>query len=114
MFAQVIHGGTAAETREELNEFVKEELVPALQDEPGFAGTLSLYDKHGEGMMIVLWDTKEQAALPPGERCAALQKALSGMLALSTRPDESATIWEVGAKVVHTGSSRRLTGEPSL
>ena len=114
MFAQVIQGGTATETRGELNDFVREELVPALQDEPGFAGTLSLFDKRGDGMMVMLWDTEEQAGLPPSKRCPALQKALSGMSALSTRSDEPATIWEVGAKVLHTGSSRRLTGEPAL
>jgi hypothetical protein len=114
MFAQVIQGGTATETRGELNDFVREVLVPALQDEPGFAGTLSLFDRRGDGMMIMLWDTQEQAELPTDKRCAALQKALSGMSALSTRSDAPATIWEVGAKVVHTGSSRRLTGEPAL
>jgi len=114
MFAQVIQGGTATETRDELNNLVREELIPALQEEPGFAGALSLFDKRGDRIIIVLWDTEEQARLAAGERGRALLRAVSGMSALSTRQDGPPTIWEVGAKVVHTGSSRRLTGEPSL
>jgi len=114
MFAQVICGGTATETCDELNDLVREELIPALQEEPGFAGALSLFDQRGERMMIVLWDTEEQARRAAGERTRALMKAESGISALSSRHDEPPTIWEVGAKVVHTGSSRRLTGEPSL
>jgi hypothetical protein len=114
MFAQVIRGETATETRGELNNLVREGLIPALQDEPGFAGALSLFDQRGKGMMIVLWDTEDQARRPSDERGGALPGVLSDMAALSTRPDEPATIWEVGCKVVHMGSSRRLTGEPSL
>ena len=114
MFAQVIRGETATETRDELNHLVREGLIPALQDEPGFAGALSLFDERGKGMMIVLWDTEDQARRPSDERGGALSGVLSDMAALSTRSDEPATIWQVGCKVVHMGSSRRLTGEPSL
>jgi hypothetical protein len=114
MFAQVIQGGTATKTRDELNALVREGLIPALQDEPGFAGALSLFDRRGDGLMILLWDTEEQARRPSGERGGALLDAMSDIAALSTGPDEPDTVWEVGAKVVHTGSSRRLTGEPSL
>ena len=114
MFAQVIRGETATETRGELNALVRDGLIPALQDEPGFAGALSLFDQSGKGMMIVLWDTEDQARRPSDERGRALPGVLSDMAVLSKRPDEPATIWEVGCKVVHMGSSRRLTGEPSL
>jgi hypothetical protein len=64
MFAQVIRGETATEACDELNAVVREELIPALQDEPGFAGALSLFDRRGDAMMIVLWDTEEQARRP--------------------------------------------------
>jgi len=114
MFAQVIQGETATETRDELNALVRDGLIPALQDEPGFAGALSLFDRSGGGMMIVLWDTEDQARRPSEDRGGVLQDVLSDMAALSTLPNDLATIWEVGCKVVHMGSSRRLTGEPSL
>ena len=51
MYAQVIEGGTTAELRTEMDRIVTAELIPALRDEPGFAGALNLADyEGGEGL----------------------------------------------------------------
>ena len=45
MYAQLIEGGTTPPRRSEMDRIVTGELVPALQDEPGFAGALNIVDR---------------------------------------------------------------------
>jgi hypothetical protein len=115
MFAQVIQGGTTRDKRAEMDALVTEGLIPALQEEPGFAGALNLVDQDtGQEMMIVLWETEEQARLPASRRGLPYLRVLADITDLSTGIRSPISVWEVGVKVVHTGSSRRLAGEPSI
>ena len=68
MYAQVIQGGTTPDARERMNHIVTDEMIPALEAEPGFAGALNLADPtDGNGMMVVLWETEIQARRALGE-----------------------------------------------
>ena len=65
MYAQVIEGGTLPERRTEMDRIVTDQLIPALEAEPGYAGALNLVDREsGDAMMVVLWDEEAQALRP--------------------------------------------------
>ena len=62
MYAQVIEGGTTPDRRDAMDRIVTDELIPALEAEPGFAGAMNVVDRDsGDAMMIVLWETEVQA-----------------------------------------------------
>ena len=62
MYAQVIEGGTTPERRDAMDRIVTDEMIPALEAEPGFAGAMNVVDRtSGNAMMIVLWNTEAQA-----------------------------------------------------
>lgn len=98
MWAQVIQGGTTPEQRDEMDRLVREELIPALEKEPGFVGSLNLEDReNGHGMMIMVWETREQAAAPPPLWGDDFRKAVADIMAISTGERAPAAIWEVNA-----------------
>ena len=100
MFAQVVQGGTTLERRAEMDQLVVEEMIPALQNELGFAGAMNLVDREtGNGMMIVLWETKEQAERPLPDYGPGFLKALAHIAAISTGNRAPVAVWEVNAKV---------------
>jgi hypothetical protein len=71
-----------------MHRIVADELMPALRDEPGFAGALTLVNPHtAEGMTIVLWQSAEQA-----------QRTL-GLAGTSTRDHQPTSVWEVSLRV---------------
>lgn len=99
MYAQVVQGGTTLAKRAEMDRIVLEDLIPALQQEPGFRDALNLVDREsGNGMMIILWDTKEQAERPLPEYGSAFLKALAEITAISTGNRAPISVWEVNAK----------------
>ena len=101
MFAQVIEGGTTAERRSEMDAIVREELIPALHEEPGFTGALNLVNRDsGEAMMIVLWETRGQAELPIGDRGPAFLRALGSIVTISTGQRRPISTWDVNAQVM--------------
>jgi hypothetical protein len=56
MYAQLVEGGTTSDRRAEMDRIVTDELIPALEAEPGYAGAMNLVNaSSGEGVMIVLW-----------------------------------------------------------
>ncbi len=63
MYARVTPNRTSDPSkREEVLRLVDENVVPALQQMPGFKGYLALYDEHsGRGLAVTLWETKDQA-----------------------------------------------------
>ena len=100
MFAQVVQGGTTLEKRAEMDRIVNEEMIPALRDEPGFAGALNLVDRRtGNGMMIVLWETEEQANRPLPDYGPGFLKALAQIAAISTGNRQPMSVWDVNARV---------------
>ena len=99
MYAQVVEGGAAPEQRAEMDRIVHEQLVPALEREPGFAGALNLVDREtGNAMMISLWETEEQAALPPQDRDVAFLRALAAIAAVSSGQRRPIAVFEVNAR----------------
>jgi hypothetical protein len=98
MWAQIIQGGASPEQRDEMDRLVQEELIPALEKEPGFVGALNLEDReNGHGMMIMVWETREQAAAPPPMWGDELRKAVTDIMEISTGERAPAAIWEVNA-----------------
>jgi hypothetical protein len=99
MYAQLIEGGTTPERRAAMDRLVTDEMVPALEDEPGFAGALNLVDRDsGEAMMIVLWETEAQAGRALAEYGGAFLKALAGIAAISTGTRRPISVWRVNAR----------------
>ena len=100
MYAQLIEGGTTPENRTEMDRIVTGEMLPALEQEPGFAGALNVVDRSsGDAMMLVLWDTEAQARRALGEYGGAFLKALAGVAAISTGTRRPISVWEVNARV---------------
>jgi hypothetical protein len=99
MYAQLIQGGTTPERRPEMDRIVTDDLVPALHEEPGFAGALNLVDREtGNALMIVLWETEAQARRALGEYGGAFLRALAGIAAISTGNRRPMSVWEVNAR----------------
>ena len=67
MYAQLVRSRTTPQERAGVHPIVADELIPALQDQPGFAGALSLVNaRTGDTIVIVLWHSAEQARRPLG------------------------------------------------
>jgi hypothetical protein len=115
MYAQLVEGGTTPELREQMDRIVLEELLPALQAEPGFAGTLNLVDRStGKALMLMLWETRAHAELPLRERGPAFLQALGSIMAISTGARAPISFWDVNAFQVvsmppSTGSTAPVT-----
>ena len=85
MYAQVFEL-LGPDRGEPLNRSIYGDLLPALRTEDGFCGALSLVRREtGELLLLVLWETEDEAA-PPLPPCLA---ALTG---------GTPAIWEVGAR----------------
>ena len=99
MYAQVIEGGTTPERRDAMDRIVTDEMIPALEAEPGFAGAMNVVDRtSGNAMMIVLWNTEAQARRALAEYGGAFLKALAGIAAISTGTRRPISVWEVNAR----------------
>ena len=99
MHAQLIEGGTTPERRTEMDRLVTDEMVPALEAEPGFAGALNLVDRDsGDALMIVLWDSEAHARRALADYGTAFLKALAGIAAISTGTRRPISVWEVNAR----------------
>ena len=99
MYAQLIEGGTTVDRRIEMDRIVTDEMIPALQEEPGFAGALNLVDRTtGNALMIILWEQAAEARRPLGEYGTAFLKALASVAAISTGTRAPISVWEVNAR----------------
>ena len=100
MYAQLVQGGTTPDKRSEMDRIVTDELVPALHDEPGFAGALNLVDREtGNALMLILWETADQANRSLSEYGQRFLKALASIAAISTGNRAPISVWEVNARV---------------
>ena len=99
MYAQLIEGGTTPARRTDMDRIVTDEMVPALEVEPGFAGALNLIDREtGNALMIILWETEAQARRALAEYGTAFLKALANVAAISTGTRAPISVWEVNAR----------------
>jgi hypothetical protein len=104
MYAQVIQGGTTLEHRDEMDSIVHQQLLPALEREPGYAGAMNLVDRSdGKAMMIVLWETEEQARRPLPEYGEEFLRALAAIAAISTGNRKPMSVWDVNACAIDAG-----------
>ena len=100
MYAQVIEGGTTPERRDAMDRIVTDEMIPALEAEPGFAGAMNVVDRtSGNAMMIVIWNTEAQARRSLSEYGGTFLKALADVAAISTGTRRPISVWEVNARV---------------
>lgn len=77
MYAQLIEGGTTPARRTEMDRIVTDEMVPALEAEPGFSGALNLVDRESGGAFL---------------------KALANVAAISTGTRRPISVWEVNPR----------------
>ena len=99
MYAQLVEGGTTPARRTDMDRIVTDEMVPALEAEPGFAGALNLVDRDsGDAMMIVLWETDAQARRPLPEYGSQFLKALAAVAGISTGTRSPISVWQVNAR----------------
>jgi hypothetical protein len=99
MYVQLIEGGTTPDRRPRMDRVVSDEMIPALQAEPGFAGALNLVDRDsGNAMMLVLWETEAQARRALAEYGAPFLKALASVAAISTGTRRPISVWELNAR----------------
>jgi hypothetical protein len=100
MYAQLVQGGTTPDKRNEMDKIVTDEMIPALQEEPGFAGALNLVDRgNGNALMLILWETADQANRPLNEYGNAFLQALASVAAITTGNRAPMSVWEVNAQV---------------
>jgi hypothetical protein len=99
MYAQLIESTTTPERVDELSQVIRRELVIALRGQEGFSGALSLLDREtGTGLLVVLWETGEEAARPLLQCGAPLLSALAAVAEVSTGDLRASTVWEVSAR----------------
>jgi hypothetical protein len=99
MHAQLIEGGTTPDRRSEMDRIVCDELLPALDAEPGYRGALNLVDRAtGNALMIVLWDGEDEARRPLADYGTAFLKALANIAAISTGTRRPISVWDVNAR----------------
>jgi hypothetical protein len=99
MYAQLIEGGTPPARRTDMDRIVTDELVPALEAEPGYAGALNLVDRSsGDALMIILWNTEAQARRALSEYGGAFLKALANISEITTGTRRPISVWEVNAR----------------
>jgi quinol monooxygenase YgiN len=101
MYAVVADGGShVGEARERLNRVVREQLIPAYRQEPGFRGALNLVDEaSGHRLMITLWETEADAR---AERTGpAVREAHAAVRAIMAggAPRVPPTVYAVNAQV---------------
>jgi hypothetical protein len=90
MYAQLLEGGTTPDRSEDLELAIRDRLLPALREQEGFCGALHLVDRdNGRTMMIVCWETEEQAALPLGDPLVEELAPIASGVGVRT------SVWEV-------------------
>jgi hypothetical protein len=100
MYAQLVEGGTTPARRTDMDRIVTDEMVPALEAEPGFAGALHRVDRDsGDAMMVILWETEAQARRALSEYGGGFLKALANVATISTGTRSPISVWEVNARV---------------
>ncbi|HUL46777.1 MAG TPA: hypothetical protein VLV25_06740 [Steroidobacteraceae bacterium] len=98
MHAHLIERGTTPDRRAEMDRTVTDEPLRALETEPGYAGAINLTNTiSGEGVMIVLWQTAQQAHRPLADYGAAYLKALAQIAGISTGTRRPISVWTVNA-----------------
>jgi hypothetical protein len=99
MYAQLIRGSWVQGRLDELDAAIRAELLPALRDELGFSGALSLVETRTKCiLLIVFWETEAEAARPAAACDERLADALRAVGSLGCPEADAPEIWEVRAR----------------
>jgi hypothetical protein len=99
MHAQVIETQVGPGRVDVLERLVRYELLPALREEAGFCGAVSLLDRdRSQTLVVLLWETEEEAARPLQPFSAPFLKAFATVTELLGADACSATTWEINAR----------------
>jgi hypothetical protein len=99
MYAQLIERNVALHRVDELCRVVRRELLTALRGQPGFSGALSLVDREtGRSLLVVLWETDEEAARPLVQCDGPIREALAAIEGLTGADCCSSSVWEVSRR----------------
>jgi hypothetical protein len=99
VYAQLARSRTDHQKRGERHRIVADELIPALHGEPGFGGALSLVNaRTAEAILIVLWQSAEQAQRPLGDNGTSILAPLL-RIAGASPGDHETSFWEVTLRV---------------
>ena len=100
VYAQLVETGTMPDRRVELDRIVSDRLIPALKEERGLAGVLHLVDREtGDVLLIVLWESADQAQRLLNDRGPSLLEAYTSFAAVSTSARSRHSVWEVATRV---------------
>lgn len=100
MYAQLVPCGAAVGERREMERLIADQVIPALGKEPGFAGAWNLVDAAtGSVLLIVLWESAEQARRPREAYGLAYRRALANLAGITKCDSFPASVWEVGARI---------------
>ena len=84
MFAVFVEVDNSGEARDDRVKGLREELAPAMKQTPGFqSGVFASNDSAGAGIMLVVYDTRDNAA------------AVAGRLSVGAQPRPGVTIKRV-------------------
>jgi hypothetical protein len=90
MYAQVLTKRATRDTCGDVDEAIRDRLLPELRVQEGFSGALHLVSRRdGEAMLLVFWETEEQAT-----QAASLPEFV-GLAPAGGGSSERASIWEV-------------------
>ena len=99
MYAQLIETRLEPERLEVVERLVRNELLPVPREQPGFCGALDLTGRErAQTLLVLLWETEEDACLPLIERVASFAKAFSTVSELLACGSCSVSVWEVDAR----------------
>jgi hypothetical protein len=99
MFAQLIKARVDRGRIEMLEQAVRAELMPALRNEPGYCGAMSLSNRaRAETLLLLLWETEEQARRPVEPDVAPFSLARETASELLTNTCFVVTVWDVDAR----------------
>jgi hypothetical protein len=88
MYAQLIEASVESHRFEGLERLVRSVLLPALRQEPGFSGAMSLVDRdRAATLLVLLWETEADAA--------RLRPCVTGLPGVRVSPP---AVWEVNAR----------------
>lgn len=98
VFAQLIKARVDRLRIETLEQNVRSELMPALREEPGYCGAVSLTNRaRAETLLLLFWETEEQARRPVAHGVAPFALAL-GTVSELLASNFLVTVWDVDAR----------------
>ena len=103
MFARIVESTVKPEKRDELQQRLRNEILPLLQKQPGFVDTVGLASKHDPEHMVSIsfWKSREDAERHHRENFSRIQDVvkpyLKGSIKVETFNVEDSTIHRIAA-----------------